>query len=621
MLNIQNLHKTYGHQVLFKGVTLQMERGERLGLAGRNGHGKSTLFHIILKEIEADSGQVLVPRNYRIGHLTQHLQFTESTVRREACLGLAPGEEHAEYKAEKILFGLGFSESDLASAPASFSGGFQIRINLAKLLVSDPDLLLLDEPTNYLDIISIRWITRFLKQWKKELILISHDRDFMDSITTHTALIHRHKIRRQLGPTGAVMAQVELEEETHERTRLNDEKQRKHIESFVSRFKAKAATATRAQSRIKMLEKMTVKEKLTAIASLDFAFNSAPFAAKSLLKAESISFGYTPDSPLLTDFSLRIASQDRIAFIGRNGRGKSTLLNLLAGELTPQSGTIKKHPETAIGFFGQTNINRLHPQRTVSKEISEANPELSLTAVRGLCGTMMFTGDMALKKISVLSGGERSRVLLGKILAAPANLLLLDEPTNHLDMHSIDALVESLKDFEGAVVIITHNEEILRRLATRLVVFQKDSTEIFDGSYDEFLDKLGWEEEGGSGTTKKKSPILPSVEPVTKKEERRQKAEIIASQSKILNPLKKEIDLLEKEICLLEEELKGVNEKILEASQKKEIETFVALSKSLKELKKNIDKKFSRLEKVAQDYQQVLKEHRLDPNLNTQPAL
>lgn len=585
-----------------------MERGERLGLAGRNGYGKSTLFRIILKEVEPDSGQVIVPRGYRIGHLAQHLKFTEPTVRGEACLGLPKGEEHAEYKAEKILFGLGFSEEDLDSPPSTFSGGFQIRINLAKLLVSDPDLLLLDEPTNYLDIISIRWITRFLKQWKKELILITHDRDFMDSITTHTALIHRHKIRKQPGPTTALMAQVALEEETHERTRVNDEKQRKHIEAFVSRFKAKAATATRAQSRIKMLEKMPAREKLAAIASLDFAFNSASFAAKSLLKAESLSFGYTPDYPLLTDFSLRIAAQDRIAFIGRNGRGKSTLLNLLAGELSPQSGTIKKHPECAVGFFGQTNINRLHPQMTVEKEISESNPELGFTAVRTLCGTMMFTGDMALKKISVLSGGERSRVLLGKILAAPANLLLLDEPTNHLDMDSIDALVESLKDFEGAVVIVTHNEEILRRLATRLVVFQQHSIELFNGSYDDFLEKIGWEEESAVGSPKKRASPPPSDKPVTEKEVRRQKAESVMERSKILAPLKKEIDSLEKEICLLEEELKGVNEKILDAAQKKEIETFVALSKAAKELKNKIDKKFSRLEKITQDYEQALKE-------------
>lgn len=582
-----------------------MERGERLGLAGRNGYGKSTLFRIILKEVEADSGQVVVPRNYRIGHLAQHLHFTKPTVREEACLGLPLGEEHAEYKAEKILFGLGFSESDLDFPPASFSGGFQIRINLAKLLVSDADLLLLDEPTNYLDIISIRWMTRFLKQWKKELILITHDRDFMDSITTHTALIHRHKIRKQEGPTTAVMTQMALEEETHERTRVNEAKQRKHIEAFVSRFKAKAATATRAQSRIKMLEKMPAREKLTAIASLDFAFNAAPFAAKNLLQAESVSFGYTPECPLLTDFNLRISSQDRIALIGRNGRGKSTLLNLLAGELTSQSGTIKRHAECAVGFFGQANIDRLHPHMTVEKEISESNPELSVTAVRTLCGTMMFTGDMALKKISVLSGGERSRVLLGKILAAPANLLLLDEPTNHLDMDSIDALVGSLKEFEGAVVIVTHNEEILRRLATRLVVFQKHSIEVFDASYDEFLDKIGWEEEGDSGLTQKRASATPSSEPVPRKEERRLRAETVAGRSKVLTPLKVEMDSLEKEIGLLEDELKGVNEKIMEASRKKEITAFVSLSKSIKELKKTIDKKYSRLVKITQDYERV----------------
>ena len=245
---------------------------------------------------------------------------------------------------------------------------------------------------------------------------------------------------------------------------------------------------------------------------------------------------------------------------------------------------------------------------TEEKEISEANPELNFTAVRTLCGTMMFTGDMALKKVSVLSGGERSRVLLGKILAAPANLLLLDEPTNHLDMDSIDALVTSLKDFEGAVVIVTHNEEILRRLAARLVIFQQNSIELFNGTYDDFLGKIGWEEEADSGAAKKRPPPPPSVQPISEKQERRQKAETVVERSKLLTPLKNEMDLLEKEIMLLEEEQNGIQEKILEASQKKEIEIFVTLSKSLKELQKNIEKRFSRLEKTSQDYQQALKE-------------
>ena len=208
MLKIQDLDKQYGAQILFEGASLQMTPGERLGLVGRNGHGKSTLFRIILGEEVADSGIITTHRGYRIGHLAQHLHFSKPTILEEGCLGLSVDEEHDHYKVERILFGLGFTEEDMARAPAEFSGGFQVRLNLAKALVSRPNLLLLDEPTNYLDIVSVRWIVTFLWEWENELIIISHDRDFMDSVTTHTAVIHRRKIRKVEGDTGKLYAQI-----------------------------------------------------------------------------------------------------------------------------------------------------------------------------------------------------------------------------------------------------------------------------------------------------------------------------------------------------------------------------------------------------------------------------
>ncbi len=498
MLRIQNLDKCYGSQILFEEASLQMSSGERLGLVGRNGHGKSTLFRIILGEESPDSGTITFPRNYKIGHLAQHLHFTQPTVLEEGCLGLPEGEEHDHYKVERILFGLGFTEEDMSRPPSSFSGGFQIRLNLAKVLVSSPNLLLLDEPTNYLDIISIRWITTFLRSWQGELIIISHDRDFMDSVSTHTAAIHRRKIQKVCGDTGKIYSKIEQEEEIHEKARVNEEKRRKQIEVFVTRFRAQATKAAAVQSRVKMLAKMSGKEKLSHIANLDFAFHYAPIQAKSLMEVKDLSFSYDPEKPLITDFHLRIQSKDRIAVIGKNGKGKSTLLNLMAGELAAQTGTITSHANLKLGYFGQTNINRLDSHLTVEEEIGKANPDLNRTAARTLCGIMMFSGDNAEKKISVLSGGEKSRVLLGKILAAPTNLLFLDEPTNHLDMQSIEALIESIQDFEGAVVIVTHSEMILREVATRLVLFQHNGVECFNGGYDEFLEKVGWEEEGNS---------------------------------------------------------------------------------------------------------------------------
>lgn len=495
MLRIQDLCKSYGSQVLFKDASLQLTPGERLGLAGRNGHGKSTLFRLILGEEHGDSGIISKPKNYRIGHLAQHLHFTKPNILEEGCLGLLPEEEHDHYKVERILFGLGFTEEDMQKSPSEFSGGFQIRLNLAKVLVSNPNLLLLDEPTNYLDIVSIRWITRFLRSWENEMILISHDREFMDSVTTHTALIHRQKIRRVEGNTTKLYTLVSQDEEIYEKTRLNEEKQRKHTETFINRFKAQANRASLVQSRIKMLEKMPKLEKLSEIQDLDFQFHYAPFEAKTLMEVSNLSFAFKPEMPLISHFNLTIASGDRIAVIGKNGKGKSTLLNLLAGELIPKSGNIKPHIHMKSGYFGQTNIARLNPKHSVEDEIFHANTRLDRTTVRNICGLMMFSGEQAEKKVSQLSGGEKSRVLLGKILAAPANLLFLDEPTNHLDMQSIESLMESIQNFKGAAVIVTHSEEILRKLATKLVIFHHGKVEFFLGNYDDFLRTVGWDEE------------------------------------------------------------------------------------------------------------------------------
>lgn len=587
-----------------------MVPGERLGLVGRNGHGKSTLFRILLGEEEPDEGTVVLPRGYRLGHLEQHIHFTKPTVLEEGCLGLPEGEEHDSYKVERILFGLGFSKEDMERDPNSFSGGYQVRLNLAKVLVSQPNCLLLDEPTNYLDIVSIRWIVKFLRAWEGEMILISHDREFMDSVTTHTAAIHRTKIKKVQGNTEKLYHQIAQEEEIHEKTRANEEKRKQQIQAFVDRFKAKASKAAAAQSRMKMLEKMPSREVLARIADLDFEFRSAPFEAKTVLEAQGLTFGYG-DEPLFENLNLNIGREDRIAIIGKNGKGKSTLLSVLAGEKQPQAGTIRTHPNMKLGYFGQTNIDRLNPKNTVEEEIGSANLELNRTSVRGLCGIMMFSGDTAEKRVSVLSGGERSRVLLGKILAAPANLLFLDEPTNHLDMQSIEALVDAIDLFEGAVVIVTHSEMILREVATKLIVFQHGTADIFNGTYDEFLDKIGWDDEADGRSKKKKfAPFAapqvqasaPAVDSANKKENRKKRADVITERSKILGPLKKEMEALEADITRLEDEQKTVNQELAAASESKNIDVFVTLSKRMKEIQDDIEDKFGRLETVTKKH-------------------
>ena len=550
MIKINQLSKSYFGRNIFTDVTFQMNAGDHLGLVGRNGYGKTTLFKLILGQEEPDSGEITIPRNYRIGHLEQHLHFTRPTILEEAALGLTEEESHSIYKAEAILFGLGFSRADLEKAPREFSGGFQIRINLAKLLLSEPNLLLLDEPTNYLDITSVRWITRFLSNFRGELILISHDRTFMDRVTTHTAVIHRQRVRKFEGGTAKAYAQIALEDEVHEKTRANEERKRAQAEAFINRFRAQASKAKLVQSRIKMLERLPKLEELSDIESLDFEFRYAPFTAKTLFEARDLSFGYTPDRLLFRHMNLTIKAGDKFGVIGNNGKGKSTLLNVISGGLAPLTGQIKSHPDIRLGYFGQTNIQRLNPKLTIEQEIEQANPALTRTEVRNICGTMMFGGDLALKKVSVLSGGERSRTFLGKILAHPSNLLLLDEPNNHLDMESIDALIESLQDFAGAVLIVTHNERILRALATKLIVFQRGKVEVLHSGYDEFLEKIGWEEEdNGKGPQKKPTSGNNYAEKKEReKAERRERARIENLETQIMrkeNALKKYHEQLE----------------------------------------------------------------------------
>lgn len=370
MIKISGLNKAFTTKVLFDDLNLSINRGEKIGLVGRNGHGKSTLFQMILGNVEPDSGIISVPKGYKIGHLQQHLHFTKSTVLEECALGLPEGEEYETWQVEKILSGLGFSERDMERNPDEFSGGYQIRMNLAKLLVSSPDMLMLDEPNNYLDIVTIRWLEEFLQEWEGEIILVTHDRGFMDAIVTHTIAIHRTKAIKVQGDTDKLYNQINQSEEIYEKTRLNEAKKRKQEEVFIAKFKAKASFASRAQSRVKKLEKQGEMKALEKIQDLELYFNSAPFAASQMLSVENLCFSYDGREPyLIENFSIGVGNKERICIIGKNGKGKSTLLKILAGELEPSQGTIKKHPALKEGYFGQTNKLNLNENSTVVEEI------------------------------------------------------------------------------------------------------------------------------------------------------------------------------------------------------------------------------------------------------------
>jgi ATP-binding cassette, subfamily F, member 3 len=605
MISVDNLTKSYGSRIIFDDVSFKINRRERVGLVGRNGHGKTTLFRIIAGLEEADSGGISIPKGYRIGYVTQSLNFTCSNVVDESLKGISEDPGAHRWKAEKILAGLGFSESDMARSPADLSGGFQVRLNLAGVLLAEPDLLLLDEPTNYLDITSIRWMRKFLFSWPREIFMITHDRGFMDKIATHIVGIYRQKIRKIEGDTSKYYLQIAQEEEIHEKTRINQDRRTKEIQDFISRFRAKARLAGLVQSRIKALDKQTRHNKLEKFKNLEFSFRSQPFNGKFIGTVKDLSFSYGPGKTLIDRFSLTIGARDRICIVGRNGAGKTTLLKLIAEMMPPSKGEFSWHPGTVKGYFEQTNIGSLVEERTVEEEIAFSCPDIDRQTARNICGAMLFEGDAALKKISVLSGGEKSRVMLGKILCTPINLLLLDEPTNHLDMESCDALLAAIDAFEGAVIMVTHNEMFLHGLAERLVVFGDDGILLFDGDYQRFLDKIGWQDEGDG----KRAASEPTVDGenetarFSKKEWRRRRSVLVTERGRNLKDMEKEITALENLIDANETELSIAEQRMQVAAEQQDGKSIAELSQRIHLYQSRIDQAFDKLEKVSERYE------------------
>jgi len=603
MIQLSNLDKSFGGQILFKEVNLKVTANQKIGFVGRNGSGKSTLFKIILGEESHDNGEVAIPKNYRIGTLKQHLVFTEPTVREECALVLPEDEQWNFYKIEKLLFGLGFSQEDLDKDPLSFSGGFQIRINLVKLLATEPNMLLLDEPTNYLDILSLRWLRGFIREFDGEVILITHDRDFMDSVTTHTMGVQRKGLRLIAGDSRKYYSTLELEDETYEKTQANQAKKRKDLEEFIARNKARASTAALAQSKQKELDKMDDMEDLTNDTNLSFAFNYKETPAKVIFRADNLGFGYNASEALFEHITFAMEKGKRLAIIGKNGKGKSTLLNYLAEELPRQQGTLTFHPATHFAHFGQTNIERLNTQNTVIEEIASVSKDIGIPQARTIAGRMMFSGELGDKKIEVLSGGERSRVMLGKIIATPANLLFLDEPTNHLDMQSIDALANAIDRFEGSLIMVTHSEMLLHRLADALVIFHKGGAEYFDGNYAEFLEKIGWEEEEANKKSKEKKPKI------NYKVRKKRRSALTKERNILRKPHTTEIKHCEGKIEILESEIAEKNKLLAEVSQSGDNDAIMTLSRDIGVLQQEVDTLFERLEVAMEQDERLMKEY------------
>lgn len=606
MIQIQNISKSFGAQLLFKEASFLVSSKERIGLIGRNGSGKSTLFKLILEQEDLEAGSIQIPKRYSLGYLSQHLEFSKETVQEEVHSVLACNEEGwiETHKAESILFGLGFTEVELQKDPNLLSGGFQIRLNLAKVLASEPQMLLLDEPTNYLDVVSTRWLAYFLRQWKGELLLITHDRSFMDSVCTHTVAIYQQKFRKIKGGVQKLKEILAEEEELAKRSLENDEKKREQLEKVVEKFRYKASKAAMVQSKIKAMDKLSKVVYVEEEKQIDFLFNEAEFPGKRMLQAKNVSFAYPNGDYLIEELSLEILKGDRLAIIGPNGRGKTTLLNLIAKELEASQGELSFSPNLKVNYFGQTNINRLDLENTVEEEIQTAVTDSSKGRARSLAGLMMFSQDAALKKISMLSGGERSRVLLAKILANPCNLLLLDEPTNHLDMESIQSLIEALDAYRGAAVVVTHDEDLLHAFAKKLIVFDGGNCFVYEGTYQEFLENIGWSFE------KEKQEVKTTSS--KDKSSRQKRAEYVAERSKILRPLQKSVKDLEDAAHQQEIEVSKIEEALVLAAENENGSEINTLSLALSEANKKLDHLYESWEEASHLLEEAEQKYQLD---------
>jgi len=600
MIVLHDIKKQYIEQLLFEGVTFNVDSGERIGLLGRNGHGKTTLLRMIAGEEHADEGHIIIPKKYNIGFLRQKIDFSKNVILEEVCSMLPENHETEHWKAKKILAGLGFTERAMSGDPAILSGGYQVRVELAKVLASEPDMLLLDEPTNFLDIVSIRWLEVFLKKWKGELIVISHDRNFVDSITTHIVGIHRKRVRKISGTTAKYYDQILREEEVYEKQRVNEQKKRQQIEGYINSFRAKARRAKSVQSSIKTLDRMGTRDKLENIESVSFKFNSAPFRPPVVMEARGISFSYDGKRPyLINGLSFTVERGDKICIAGPNGKGKTTLAKIITGQLVPVNGKVTMNPQVEMTYFEQGNIAKLDDFRTVEEEMTLAAPAGDRGYARNICGAMMFSGDTALKKISVLSGGERSRVLLGKVLLTPANLLVLDEPTHHLDMVTCNALFDAVNDFEGAAFVITHDEYFLHKVATKLILFLEDRIVVYPGKYSEFLKQVGWD----SSLQDKDIDTEPDKNVSNKKETRKARADWMSKRKKILGPLEARVKKIEEDIERSETVQKKLTEKMTEAVSIQDSGNIQKTSKDLHGNREKIEMFYAELESAMNKYE------------------
>ena len=594
-LQIQDVSLSFGDREILRNISFNMSERTRAALAGANGSGKSTLLKVIAGKMKGDSISVSMTKGARISYLPQsdivlpekslysaaeegysrfdsilsEMKILEGIASKGGDEALRAAERLAEDhelltssgyysrrpRIETILFGLGFQKKDLERPAREFSGGYQMRIALARILLEDPDFLFLDEPTNYLDIEAMIWLEEYLKSFDGGLMVVSHDQGFLDDMVNEVYELFSGRLTRYAGNYTKYLETRDAEIRELEKAYQKQQDEIEKTEEFIERFRYKATKAKQVQSRIKALDKIARIEIPGHLKKLAFRFPPSPHSGNDVLKAEHISKSYG-NNTIYSDFSFLVKKGERLAITGRNGAGKSTLLRIIADSDSDYSGSIIDGAGVKKAYFAQDTENTLNPENTVLEEAESLADTKDIPNMRNMLGAFLFSDDDVFKKVSVLSGGEKSRLALLKILLHPSNLLLLDEPTNHLDINSKEMLLDAIKAYGGTVIFVSHDRHFIKNLATRILYLSEDGPEFFDGDYEYFERKIKEKEEKFQlEAEKKKEESRPESKGALSHEEAKQRRNRIKS-------LEREADRLSAEMDKLSDEMKALDDDI-----------------------------------------------------------
>ena len=634
MLVFSGLSLRRGNKTLLEDASFSIPPGQKVGITGANGVGKSSLFSLILGELTADTGDFSMPPDWVIAHVAQHtpgggtpaldyvLQGDHEYVELQEKInhatehndGMALAELHArlevidgyaaESRAPTLMHGLGFKATEIRRPLAEFSGGWRMRLNLAQALMCRSDLLLLDEPTNHLDLDAVIWLQNWLSRYSGTLLLISHDREFLDSFITLIANIEHQHITLYSGHYSAFekarAEQLAQQQAAHTR----QQKEIAHIEQFVRRFGAKATKAKQAQSRVKALERMQLIAAAHVDSPFQFSFREPEKLPERLLDSRDIVLGYN-DTPLLKNVQVHLHAGDRIGLIGPNGAGKSTLIKFLAGELAALSGESWQAQYLKIGYFAQHQLEQLNPEQTPLQHLRQLDKKTRESSLRGYLGGFGFTGDRVEEPVAPFSGGEKARLVLALLIYQKPNLLLLDEPTNHLDLEMRHALSMALQEFTGAMVIVSHDRHLLKSVTDQLILVDNGVVDLFDGDLDDYAKGL----QGKVAATETESPLAQTaIQPVventlSKKDVRRLEAE----KRKNLQPLKNRVDRLERKIEELGNRLEEIDRQLADPAlySEQDTEAMTSLVQDKAYLAKDIGELEEQWMQATDDYEKA----------------